>query len=114
MVGETWGSNTNNDILIIKTNSYGKQEWSQKIIEGRNDQAYAIKETNNGYILVGTTTSLGAGNKDIWLIKLDEIGNVDWTKTYGGEALEYGFDVITLNDGYVFTCLLYTSPSPRD
>ena len=103
LVGETWGSNTNNDILIIKTNSYGKQEWSQKIIEARNDQAYAIKETNNGYILVGTTTSLGAGNKDIWLIKLDEIGNVDWSKTYGGEALEYGFDVTTLNDGYVFT-----------
>ena len=103
LAGETWGVTTNNDILIIKTNSEGEQEWSKKIIEERNDQAYAIKETNNGYILIGSTTSLGAGNKDIWLIKLDVAGNVVWHKTYGGEALEYGFDVIPLNDGYVFT-----------
>tara|TARA_Y100001970_G_scaffold247678_1_gene316593 strand:- start:1768 stop:3000 length:1233 start_codon:yes stop_codon:yes gene_type:complete len=103
LAGETWGVTTNNDILIIKTNSEGEQEWSKKIIEERNDQAYAIKETNNGYILIGSTTSLGAGNKDIWLIKLDVSGNVVWHKTYGGEALEYGFDVIPLNDGYVFT-----------
>ena len=34
---------------------------------------------------------------------MDETGNVVWQKTYGGESLEYGFDVVHVSDGYVFT-----------
>ena len=103
LVGETWGGTTNNDILVLKTDSHGIEEWRCTIVESRNDQAYAIKETEDGYILIGTTTSIGAGNKDIWVIKLDESGTVAWQKTYGGDALEYGFDVVPTSEGYVFT-----------
>ena len=53
--------------------------------------------------MVATTTSMGAGNKDIILISFDLDGNIIWQKTYGGPALEYGFDVILDDDGYVLT-----------
>ncbi|MBT4661259.1 MAG: hypothetical protein HOC18_05100 [Candidatus Marinimicrobia bacterium] len=103
LVGETRGQNTNLDILIIKTDADGIMLWTNTLIESNSDQAFSIKETGDGYILIGTTTSLGMGDKDIWLNKLDESGNVVWQKTYGGEALEYGFDVVPVSDGYVFT-----------
>lgn len=103
LVGETRGQNTNIDILIIKTDANGNMVWTNTLIESNIDQAFSIKETGDGYILIGTTTSLGKGDKDIWLNKLDQFGNVVWQKTYGGEALEYGFDVVPVSDGYVFT-----------
>ena len=103
IAGDSWTATTNNDIYIVKTDRDGDTIWETKIIESNNDQAFSIKETNSGYILIGTTTSLGMGNKDIWVIKLDNQGSVEWNKTYGGEALEYGFDIIQHGNGYVFT-----------
>ena len=103
LAGETRGSTTNNDIIIVKTDPEGIEEWRRYIVESNDDRVYSIKQTDDGYILIGTTTSLGMGDKDIWVIKLDNSGNIEWQKTYGGEALEYGFDVVALDDGYVFT-----------
>ncbi len=103
IAGDSWTATTNNDIYIIKTDLDGDMIWETKIIESNNDQVFSIKETNSGYILIGTTTSLGMGNKDIWVIKLNNQGSIEWNKTYGGEALEYGFDIIPHGNGYVFT-----------
>jgi len=103
ILGETRGDSTNNDIYIIKTNNVGTLEWEQTIVAPNDDLAYAIKETESGYIVIGTTTSFGAGNKDIWVHQLDINGNVMWQQTYGGEALEYGFDIVEVDDGFVFT-----------
>ena len=103
LAGETRGSTTNNDIIIVKTDPEGTEEWRRYIVEPDDDRVHSIKQTDNGYILIGTTTSLGMGDKDIWVIKLDNAGNIEWQNTYGGEALEYGFDIVPLDDGYVFT-----------
>jgi len=103
IIGETRGDSTNNDILIIKTDENGQEIWTKNIVESNDDLVFSIKETPDGFIAVGTTTSLGAGNKDIWLHKLDASGNVEWQNTFGGDALEYGFDVVPVSDGYVFT-----------
>ena len=34
--------------------------------------------------MAGYTDSFGAGNDDMWILKLDSSGNVSWQKTYGG------------------------------
>ena len=103
VIGETTGSSTQTDIILLKTDHNGIEEWRRVISEPGSDVPYAIKQTNNGYIMVATTTSMGAGNKDILLISFDLDGNIMWQKTYGGPALEYGFDVILDDDGYVLT-----------
>lgn len=103
MIGETIGVSSQTDIILIKTNNVGTEEWRKVIAEPGSDVPYAIKQTNNGYIMIGTTTSIGAGNKDIYLVNFDLDGNIVWQKTYGGSELEYGFDVIVETDGYVLT-----------
>ena len=55
--------------------------------------------TDNGFILVGYTSSFGNGGADVWLIKTDSIGDSLWTKTFGGTPWEVGFSVIQTDDG---------------
>jgi hypothetical protein len=45
------------------------------------------------------TTSFGAGNWDIFLIKTDANGNLQWAKTYGGANIEAGYSVQQTSDG---------------
>ncbi len=52
-----------------------------------NDYAACIRQTTDGgYIVVGQTDSFGNGsafNADVWIIKLDSLGNTAWEKTFG-------------------------------
>lgn len=49
------------------------------------DTAKSAHQTSDGgYIIAGTTSSFGKGSTDMWILKIDEFGNLYWTKTYGG------------------------------
>jgi hypothetical protein len=80
------------DYWIIKIDNVGKIQW-QKTYGGNGDnQLYVIHQTQDGgYIAGGNSnstsplTSLGGmvGNgTDYWVLKLDEKGDVEWSKTY--------------------------------
>jgi len=72
----------------------------QKTFGGTSyDKASAVLPiSDGGYFLLGSTSSFGAGNYDILLIRTDEKGAVVWQKTYGGFFNEYG-EKISLKDG---------------
>jgi len=67
------------------------------------DMAYSIQPTSDGgFVVVGGTLSFGAGNNDIWLVKLDALGDTVWTHTYGGAGSESGKSVeVTADGGYI-------------
>jgi hypothetical protein len=45
-----------------------------------------IQTSDGGYAIAGFTYSFGAGKKDVYVVKLDANGNLQWTKTIGGES----------------------------
>ena len=52
-----------------------------------NDFANSIiQSSDGGYVVAGETQSFGAGGSDIYVVKLDSSGNVQWTKTIGGSG----------------------------
>lgn len=77
------------------------------------DVAFSVEEVidvsgnPNGYVVAGETSNFGAGQKDIWVLKLDSNGTIDWEKTYGGsldesaKSIQQSFDPEGNPDGYV-------------
>ncbi len=49
--------------------------------------------SDGGFIIVGTTSSFGAGNTGIYLIKTDSNGIYKWSKSIGGIGIEWGYSV---------------------
>ena len=75
------------------------------------DLIQKIRKTNDGgYIVVGTTSSNNTdvsgnhGLKDIWVVKLNSSGIIQWQKCYGGSYDEYGSDIQQTTDGGYIVC----------
>ncbi|HLA38021.1 MAG TPA: hypothetical protein VJZ02_06120 [Candidatus Brocadiales bacterium] len=68
-----------------------------------SDWAYSVHETNDGgYIMAGATRSFGAGENDIWVLKLRPDGTVEWQKAYGGIENDWAYSIQqTLDGGYI-------------
>ncbi|HSY75479.1 MAG TPA: T9SS type A sorting domain-containing protein [Bacteroidia bacterium] len=85
---------------ILKLDSAGKVKWAETIGGTSNDTTYAMIQTKDkGYALAGVTTSFGAGGKDMYLIKLDSSGNMQWNKTVGGTNDDVAYSLLQTFDG---------------
>lgn len=88
------------DIYIIKINATGDTLWTRTYGEGGVDIGSAINLTSDGgYIVTGNTNSFGADSIDVFLMKIDSLGNSQWTKTYGGIEIDFGSSVQETYDG---------------
>lgn len=108
------------DYFLLKMNEDGKQEW-QNSFGGDGDDLLksAISTSDGGFLLVGSSNSSKSGDKiekaigmmDIWIIKLDPTGNIQWQKTIGGVGNDEAVTVIRTTDkGYLIGA---NSDSPK-
>ncbi len=88
------------DLYLLRTDNSGNVLWAKEFGDSGNEIGYCVQQTDDaGYILVGTTTSYGTGAKDIWLIKTNYVGIVEWDTTYGGSLNDYAYSVKQCFDG---------------
>jgi len=88
------------DFWLVKTDSQGIEQWNRAYGGGAWDEGRSIVQTSDGgYAVAGATKSFGAGDWDVWLVKVDSSGNVQWDKTYGGPSSDWASAVIRTNDG---------------
>ncbi|MEW5922830.1 MAG: T9SS type A sorting domain-containing protein [Candidatus Zixiibacteriota bacterium] len=65
-----------------------------------NDGSFeGVPTPDNGYAILGSSYSYGAGLYDVYLIKLGSAGNVIWSKTYGGAETDQGYSIDNTDDG---------------
>tara|TARA_B100000073_G_C23731565_1_gene570981 strand:+ start:95 stop:1276 length:1182 start_codon:yes stop_codon:yes gene_type:complete len=95
--------NGSSDVLLVKTDQQGQEEWIQTFGGGYIDIGNSIKQTSdNGYIITGYTQSYGNGSRDVWLIKTNYQGNEEWSQTFGGSYVDIGNSVQqTIDGGYI-------------
>jgi hypothetical protein len=88
------------DVYLVKTNNVGIIQWTKQYGGAFPDYPNSMVATDDGnYMVVGYTSSYGAGNNDIWLLKINTGGDIMWSKTFGGVGDDEGKEIIHLSDG---------------
>jgi len=88
------------DVYILKLNSKGEAEWQKTFGGGDDDVAFSIQQTKDGgYIVAGWTNSFGSGGADVYILKLNSKGEVEWQKTFGGENDDVANSIQQTKDG---------------
>ena len=84
LAGNTNSFDESGDGLIMKTDQHGNIIWS-KIYGGPGlDQIVRIIScTGGGYVAIGLTDSYGQGDRDAWITRINEDGEVTWSYSFG-------------------------------
>jgi hypothetical protein len=115
------GDITNNhggrDFWVIKLNVFGNIQW-QKCLGGSSwDCANDIQETfDGGYIVTGATGSNDGdvsgnhGDSDYWVVKLNEIGSIQWQNCFGGSSHDSALCIRqSIDSGFIVTGISYSN-----
>jgi hypothetical protein len=88
------------DLFIVKFDSTGSVEWAKAVGGTECDRGYSIvRTTDGGYAVTGYTKSFGAGDEDLFFVKLSSSGSVQWSRAIGGTDYDYGYSVVQTSDG---------------
>lgn len=108
--GDVSGNHGGYDVWLMKLDDGGDLEWQHCYGGTGTDLAQDIRCTlDTGYILVGQTASNNGdvsgnhgGANDMWVVKLDATGTVEWQKCLGGSGSDFGWAIEpTADGGYV-------------
>lgn len=99
---------TYSDYWVVKLNNTGNIEWQKSIGGGSMDIAYTIDQTlDGGYVIAGSSSStdgdaighLPYNNTDLWVVKINGLGNIMWQKSFGGYNSEVAYSIKQASDG---------------
>jgi hypothetical protein len=78
------------DGFILSLNEDGTNNWL-KTYGGMNDELFTsiTRTSDRGFFLSGITTSFGAGLQDAYVIKVDSLGNKQWSQIFGGAGTDH-------------------------
>ncbi len=81
-------------------------EWQKNFGGTDNDRANSVQMTSDGgYIIFGNSNSEDGdvsgnhGDNDFWVVKLNELGAIEWQKSLGGSESDIGYAVQQTDDG---------------
>ncbi|HEY6159919.1 MAG TPA: T9SS type A sorting domain-containing protein [Bacteroidia bacterium] len=95
--------NGNENVMVVKTDSQGTLQWAQRYGDSGKDVAYAIRQvSDSGYIICGMSGSCADINGDMYLLKTQSNGNLQWGYSYGGPKEDKAFMVQQTRDGGFF------------
>ena len=101
VVGGTSSFKVNNlDVYLLKLNSDGSLAWQNTFGGNIDDYALSVQQTTDGgYIVAGATTSFGAGDCDVYVLKINPDGSLAWEKTFGGNGEDQAASIQQTTDG---------------
>jgi len=106
---DTYRSN-NSDYAVLCFTPAGELKWHRTYGgDNRDDLEYICAAGNDGLLLAGTSKSDKSGSKtentpgdrftDMWVLKVDDMGEITWQMTLGGYDNELMGQVAELHDG---------------
>jgi len=128
--GDVTGTNHGGlDLWVVKLSSAGAVTWQTLLGGSSTDYAAELQRnhgnliqqtSDGGYILIGFTyssasgdvTATNHGGQDVWIVKLNPAGSIEWNRLLGGSANDYGFGIEQTGDGgYILIGTTFSSAS---
>ena len=104
--GDVSGGKGAADCWLVRVDSLGNMVWERSLGGANGESALSVvSNPDGGFTIAGYTYSADGdvssnhGNSDVWVLKVDFLGNTQWQKSYGGSEDEWGTDLITTSDG---------------
>jgi len=104
--GDVSGNHGGYDYWVVKLDSIGNLQWQKCLGGSFSDWAHSIQQTTDGgYVVAGGTESFNGdvtsnhGDFDYWIVKLDNIGNIQWQKSFGGTSFDFAYSIQQTTDG---------------
>lgn len=101
--GDVWGNHGANDVWIVKLNASGDTVWTRSLGGTEDDYGLDLVQTSDGGYLAGGVSNSNNGDvaghygdnthSDIWLVKLDAAGAIQWQRSLGGTGDESPADL---------------------
>ena len=88
------------DNYILKVNSTGDIQWT-RLFGGSGVERIrsCIKDSIGNLVITGFTNSFGAGNKDVFVVKMSQAGVFKWSYVYGKNSIDKAQDVVNASGG---------------
>jgi hypothetical protein len=108
--GDVTGNHGSIDCWVVKLMSNGDIDWQKSFGGSGVDYGLSIKQTNDGYIIGSTAYSAdgdiashhgASSSTDIWLVKVNNAGALQWEKSYGGTANDFIASIGLTSDGFI-------------
>ena len=105
------------DYWVIKLDADGEIVWQNTIGGGFDDELYCVIENEDGSFYLGGQSSSEAGADktenanamDIWIVQINETGNIIWQTTIGGLQGDYLLAMKKTSDGgLILGCYSYS------
>jgi hypothetical protein len=99
-------SSARQDVWIVKLSSLGDLQWQKCFGGSLADEAFSIQQTTDGgYVFAGSTNSIDGnivgnlGNYDIWVVKMSNLGVLQWQQFSGGTSGDIGRSIKQTSEG---------------
>ena len=103
------------NVWVVRINAVGDVVWDRMYGGSGTDRCIdVVQNEDETFTLCGITDSFGAGDYDIWLLKISDVGDSLWSRTYGSAAAEFGNAIVTTPDGYLVGGVRRTSPGNEE
>lgn len=91
------------NVYLLEIDDKGEKLGAKQYGGAGNDIGRKIVATpaSGGYLIVGSTNSIGNGEDDVYLIKIDEEANQVWAKPFGTPGDDVGRGAVETTDGYL-------------
>lgn len=108
--GDLSGYHGGGDIWAMRLDPMGALLWSRLIGGSGYEEGIGLASTQGGgCIVIGETSSTDGdvdsiiGGGDVWVVKLDDSGFIEWEKAYGGTGVDFGTAITSTATGFLFS-----------
>lgn len=107
--------NGGKDVIFYQLDDEGNKLWTNHYSTNFDDEAFGITTTvDGGYAITGYTEN-ATGEKDLFILKVDNVGDEEWVEYYGGDFDDAGHDIVQMANGnIVVTGYTEIAPGDRD